>query len=551
MGVSQKVLFLHICVNKKRTMKQIYLLAFIFSIPFVGISQDRESDSLALVSIYQSLDGDNWPTNENWLSDMPIKEWEGINITNNRVTKLEIKSNASAGIEGEFPLQVLDLSELKTLELRYVNLNGPIPESLVQLTKLDRIIFNHCNLTGDLPQIFDQFENLRTLGLSFNELTGPLPALPQNMFLAYIDRNQFTGPILESWTGNQMTNLQIHGNQLTGNYDILTTLPNLKSMNLSDNDWDEHTLPLWIDDITNLERFSCDGCNIVGEIPTELDFSAQENYSGMFLSENNISGDISILFNNPEYGKKLFLRARSNNLSGELPVHKIVSFHELDVYNNHYSSMTNPQENVEYTLDILYNDFTYEGLNPVQKFIELDTLIGVKYWNLNATGTEDTLVINTQTSVTLLSGDNHPNTTYQWHKGNTPIEGETGTELTIEITENNQSGWYRCKMENPDYPELSLHSHRITLDIDISTSTKNTTLHNLSISPNPTDHLLKISDLNHDRFSYSIMTLDGKMIRKQQIENSKTIDVSDLDSGAYFLRISTNDEFINRKFIKI
>lgn len=529
-------------------MKQIYLLALLFSLPFIVISQDRESDSLALVSIYQSLDGDNWPVNENWLSDLPLEEWEGINISNDRVIKLEIKSTSSSGIEGEFPLQVLDLSELKTLELRYVSMNGPIPESLVQLTKLDRIVLSNCNLTGDLPQIFDQFENLRTLILSFNELTGPLPALPQNMSLAYIDRNQFTGPIPESWTGNQMTNLEIHENKLTGSYDILTTFPNLKSMILSDNDWDEHTLPLWIDDITNLERFSCDGCNIVGDIPTELDFSALENYRGMFLSENNLSGDISILFNNPEYGKKLFLRARSNNLSGELPVHKIVSFHELDVYNNHYSSMTAPQENVEYSLDILYNDFTYEGLNPIQEFIELDSIIGAKYWNQNATGTEDTLTITTQSSITLSSGDNHPNTEYQWFKGNSLIEGEIGSELTIEIIENSQSGWYRCKMENSDYPELDLLSNRITLDVDLSTATDNAILSGINVFPNPTYDNLIISGIENNSYQYTIRSMTGKTITRGQ--NDRSIGVTHLDAGVYILSVSSKNGIIDKKFIK-
>ena len=530
-------------------MKYLYFLAIIFSLPCLGISQDRESDSLALVSIYQSLEGENWPHNDNWLSNMPLEEWKGVGISNDRVNKLELRSTSSAATSGDFPLQVLELTELKTFELSSININGPIPESLLQLTKLDRLVLKSCNLTGDLPQIFDQFENLSTLVLSFNELTGPLPALPQDMYLVYIDRNQFSGPIPESWTGNEMVNLQIHGNNLTGNYDILTTMPELNSMILSDNDWDEHTLPLWIDDIPNLDRFTCDGCNIVGEIPLELDFSTQENYSGMFLSNNQLSGDISILFNNPEYGQKMFLRARSNNFSGELPVHKIVSFHELDVYDNHYTSMTSPQEGVEYSLDILYNNFTYEGLSPVQEYIALDSVIGVKYSNQNDTGNSDTLMIATQTSITLSAGDNHPNTIYQWYRGNQLIEGENEAEMIIDITENNQSGWYRCQMENPDYPELDLRSNMVTLDVDISTSINNTRLDNMTIAPNPVHDNLIISGIGHHNFQYEIKSISGKSIIAGQSDNN--IDVSQINAGVYILSISMGSTIENQKFIKL
>lgn len=530
-------------------MKQVYILAIIFSIPFIGFSQDRESDSLALVSIYQSLDGDNWPQNDNWLSDLPLEEWKGIGTFNDRVNKLEIKSQASAGIAGDFPLQVLDLTELKTFELGNISINGPIPESLVQLTKLDRIVFKYCNLTGDLPLIFDQFENLRTLVLSFNELTGPLPALPQSMSLAYIDRNQFSGSIPESWSGNEISNLEIHGNNLTGNYDILSTMPSLRSITIGDNDWDEHTLPLWIDDIPFLNRFSCNGCNIIGEIPSELDFSTKESYSGMFLSDNQLSGDISILFNNPEFDKKLYLRVRNNNFSGELPVHKMVSFNQLDVYGNHYSSMTSPLENVEYSVDILYNDFNYERLNQVQEYIALDSIINIKYWNQNPTGVEDTITITTQASITLNAGDTHPNTVYQWYKGNQEIEGETNNEILLEVTENNQSGWYKCKMTNPDYPELDLESNRVTLDIDISTSTYNTPTPNITISPNPITEYLSLTGVGNDSYKYEIKSMSGRTVSTGNYVGN--IDVSLLEAGVYVLSVEIGNEVRNTKFIKL
>ena len=181
-------------------MKGSILLAFLLAIPFIGYSQDRESDSLVLVSIYQSLDGDNWSSNDNWLSDSPINEWSGVGLTADRVSLLSIKSTTASGGEGDFPVQVSELTELQTLEIKSIHINQAIPESLANLTKLKRLVLENCNLNGELPPIFDQFENLNTLSLSSNELTGPLPALPQTMYFVNLDRNQFSGTIPQSWS---------------------------------------------------------------------------------------------------------------------------------------------------------------------------------------------------------------------------------------------------------------------------------------------------------------------------------------------------------------
>jgi len=532
-------------------MKNIYTLGFLLFGLTIGFSQDRESDSLALVSIYQSLNGNNWPKNENWLSDQPLDEWEGVRMKNDRVDDFELKSNASANIAGDFPLQVLELTELTTLEISNVDISGPIPESLIQLSKLDRIVLSSCNLNGELPPIFDQFPNLRTLVLSFNDITGPLPALPQGMSLAYVDRNQFSGPIPESWAGNTISAIQIHGNNLSGNYDIITTMPNISSINLSDNNWDESTLPLWIDDIPNLDRFTCNNCNLIGDIPAELDFSALQSYSGMFLSDNDLTGDITPLFNNPEYGQQMYMRLRNNKLSGELPIDKIESFFQLDVYNNQYSSMTSPLEGTSYTLDIQFNDFNYEAISPVQEYIELDSIIGVKYWNQNDIGLPDTLAITTSQDITLNSYDSHPNTEYQWYKDFQAIEGETDSDLNISVTDNSSDGKYQCRMTNESFPELDLRTSTTVLEVDISTNTENIVFRDLTLAPNPTADFFEIRGLENDIYKYNISNSIGSRITSDQNLNSGIIDVNSLDAGVYFINIKSESARTSIKFIKI
>ena len=48
-----------------------------------------ETDREALVALFKATDGPNWNGNDNWLSDVPISEWEGV-ATKNLSTISEI-----------------------------------------------------------------------------------------------------------------------------------------------------------------------------------------------------------------------------------------------------------------------------------------------------------------------------------------------------------------------------------------------------------------------------------------------------------------------------
>ena len=55
-------------------------------------SGSAETDREALVAIYNATDGENWNRSDNWLSDAPLDEWEGVTTDDEgRVTKLNGK----------------------------------------------------------------------------------------------------------------------------------------------------------------------------------------------------------------------------------------------------------------------------------------------------------------------------------------------------------------------------------------------------------------------------------------------------------------------------
>ena len=77
-------------------------------------SQVNEKDSLALVAIYNAMDGPNWVNQENWLTG-PVESWQGVTTSKNRVTRLYFSDN---GLKGPIPTEFNDLDTLISASFR-------------------------------------------------------------------------------------------------------------------------------------------------------------------------------------------------------------------------------------------------------------------------------------------------------------------------------------------------------------------------------------------------------------------------------------------------
>ena len=90
------------------------------------------TDREILVTLYNELDGPNWETNENWLSDTPVGEWSGVTTNDNgRVTGLHLSYKRLAG---NIPPALGDLASLEGLYLSGNQLTGNIPPELGNLS---------------------------------------------------------------------------------------------------------------------------------------------------------------------------------------------------------------------------------------------------------------------------------------------------------------------------------------------------------------------------------------------------------------------------------
>lgn len=179
------------------------------------------SDSLALVDIYNNLDGENWHTSyysdypsHNWLSSEPLTRWTGVTIADGRVISLYLESMI---LTGEIPSTIGDLDALTYLNLRNNKLTGTIPTEIGNLTKLTDLYLDYNELSGTIPAEIGNLNQITFLRLSYNLFSGDLPAEIANL--------------------NLLETLYLSGNELTGLTDLtnLTSLINLSiSRNLLD-----------------------------------------------------------------------------------------------------------------------------------------------------------------------------------------------------------------------------------------------------------------------------------------------------------------------------
>ncbi len=154
------------------------------------------SEREILTVFYEATDGPNWFNSENWLTDAPLGEWDGIETEAGNIAKINLLGNNLKGqippelglldglailnlsgnyLPGEIPPQLSRLTELRQLDLLGIGLRGEIPPELGLLGKLDHLDLSHNVLTGSIPPELGSLGSLEFLRLNNNKLEGVLP----------------------------------------------------------------------------------------------------------------------------------------------------------------------------------------------------------------------------------------------------------------------------------------------------------------------------------------------------------------------------------------
>jgi len=143
----------------------------------------RQSDSLALVALYNATTGANW-TNT-WDLNQSIDTWYGVALDENGCVScidmdgyfdcIDNDNSTGNNLLGSLPAEMGDFDALVFLDLSANQLNGSIPNQISNLIDLTYLNLENNNLSGSIPLTFGDLNELTYLNLSFNQLSNNIP----------------------------------------------------------------------------------------------------------------------------------------------------------------------------------------------------------------------------------------------------------------------------------------------------------------------------------------------------------------------------------------
>ena len=107
--------------SEQRIPRKLFLLGFLAILVSLTIDELQaqsipEAERAALISLYESTDGDNWKDNTNWNGPVGTEcSWYGVKCFSGAVYELDLEGN---NLNGKIPAAIGSLTRLKWLLLR-------------------------------------------------------------------------------------------------------------------------------------------------------------------------------------------------------------------------------------------------------------------------------------------------------------------------------------------------------------------------------------------------------------------------------------------------
>jgi len=386
-----------------------------------SISTVNTQDSLALVDLYNSTNGNGWINNTNWLSNVPVNNWYGVTVRNGRVTDLQLFSN---------------------------NLNGPIPASIGNLSGLSNLRLYSNQLTGNIPSTIGNLPVLTSLNLSNNQLTGSIPSTIGNLINLYglvIDHNQLTGNIpLSLGALSNLSALVLSNNELNGVIPVsLGELSNLSVLVLNDNEL-EGSIPGSLGKDIKLNTLKLANNQLTGSIPDSLKFLAVLNR--LEINNNQLSGSVPGYLN--DLPQLFDLLLNNNKLSGSFPSLSNLVINDFNISNN---------------------AFTFAGMENLPT--PHSVYIYAPQAHIPLTKHEDLLSVSADGTLA--------NDTFRLYKDGVL----TATQIGNSVFSVKNTGKYSISVTNKIATQLTLHSDTLTIGITLADTTSEVTMPVTGSSP--------------------------------------------------------------------
>ncbi|KAG5253467.1 receptor protein [Salix suchowensis] len=259
------------------------------------------------------------------------------------------------------------LTNLEVLHLSGVDISAKVPQIMANLSSLSSLFLSHCGLQGEFPLGIFQLPNLRFLSIRSNPyLMGYLPEFQSGSQLEnlLLEGTNFSGQLPES-IGNLKSLKEFHAAECYFSGAIPSSLGNLTKLNsldlsnnsfsgkipstfvnllqltylsLSSNNFSSGTLH-WLCNLTKLNFIDLSLTNSYGGIPSCLGNLTQ--LAVLQLDQNKLAGQIPSWIGN--HTLLISLGLGSNILHGPIPesIFRLPNLEELDLQENLFRGTVN------------------------------------------------------------------------------------------------------------------------------------------------------------------------------------------------------------------
>jgi len=491
-----------------------------------GCNICSETDSLALVALYNATGGPNW--NIKWDLETPVRDWYGVTLNesccvseidlgpSDELTNLGFITN---NLVGEVPSELADLSSsLTILDLGSNSLDGEPLITISQLENLTILVLSSNLFSGTIPQEISNLQNLDLVSFSFNDFEGSLPmelSTIAQLRILFASSNNLEGEIpVEFGQFESLLQLSMWGNNFVG------------------------TIPAELGNIESLTNLTLEFNQLSGEIPASI--AQLPALNSVRLSHNQLTGSLPIGFEN-----LAVIRINDNNLTGDIPMslasvsllNGVWPF-EVNFANNNFTG-----EVPHWLLHNTPNQAIYFGNNDfVGCFENIDNLCAKTF-----TPERDTLVIkDTMYLVQLNFGyDCTGNPKLAW-EGDLQNACDGQDQITAPCDDGSLETINDWIDANCECVEMTVSTNNID------------ELNLISIAPNP---LLKGQSLSlhlelnaATELNLSLLDITGKVLKQKAlgVVNGKTsisIDSEGFDSGIYILQIASKNGVVIKKVV--